>query len=210
MSDSILENAPQKQCSIDDCTSPITYKRQGLCRKHYMAQRSEKINILCSTPECGRKVRNVKRGLCQRCYLNWRATQNPDSSRCKVPNCDYPLWAKGYCMSHYQQMHDHGEIRPLKHQKKGRIRKMEGSYLTSSGYKRIVVPGRGHILEHRYVMEQKIGRYLLPGENVHHIDGDKLNNSPENLELWIVSQPQGQRVEDLVAWAKEILQRYGE
>jgi len=65
------------------------------------------------------------------------------------------------------------------------------------------------MLEHRYVIEQKLGRYLLPGENVHHIDGNKLNNAPENLELWVTRQPQGQRIEDAVAWAREILQRYG-
>jgi hypothetical protein len=36
---------------------------------------------------------------------------------------------------------------------------------------------------HRVVMETKLGRPLLPGEVVHHIDGNKRNNDPENLEL---------------------------
>lgn len=36
---------------------------------------------------------------------------------------------------------------------------------------------------HRVVAERKIGRQLLPGEVVHHIDGDKLNNHPDNLEV---------------------------
>jgi hypothetical protein len=41
----------------------------------------------------------------------------------------------------------------------------------------------GYIYEHRAVMEQLLGRFLEPEEVVHHVDGDKLNNSPENLEL---------------------------
>lgn len=41
-----------------------------------------------------------------------------------------------------------------------------------------------YMLEHRLVMEQKIGRYLLAEEVVHHIDGNKQNNDPENLGLF--------------------------
>lgn len=38
--------------------------------------------------------------------------------------------------------------------------------------------------EHRVVMEKKLGRPLKPGEVVHHIDGDKHNNAPENLMVF--------------------------
>jgi len=37
--------------------------------------------------------------------------------------------------------------------------------------------------EHRVVMERKLGRKLKRGEIVHHIDGDKRNNHPDNLKL---------------------------
>ncbi len=43
---------------------------------------------------------------------------------------------------------------------------------------------RGYVLEAHLVMEKKLGRYLLPKEVVHHIDGDKLNNSIKNLVLF--------------------------
>jgi hypothetical protein len=68
---------------------------------------------------------------------------------------------------------------------------------------------RGQILEHVKVMSATLGRPLLPGENVHHKNGVRDDNRPENLELWVVSQPSGQRPADLVAWALEVIDRYG-
>jgi hypothetical protein len=42
----------------------------------------------------------------------------------------------------------------------------------------------GYVAEHRLVMETKLGRYLLPTEVVHHIDGRPESNSPENLMVF--------------------------
>lgn len=68
----------------------------------------------------------------------------------------------------------------------------------------------GTIKEHRYVMSQMLGRSLRPNEEVHHINGVRHDNRPENLELWVTSQPSGQRPIDLVNWAKMILDLYEE
>ena len=68
----------------------------------------------------------------------------------------------------------------------------------------------GYIFEHVLVMSELLGRPLQPPEQVHHRNGVRNDNRPENLELWTGHQPKGQRVADLVSWAREILARYGE
>ena len=79
----------------------------------------------------------------------------------------------------------------------GPLRVAQDGYLTLGG-----------VGVHRIVMAALIGRDLYPGENVHHKNGVRFDNHPDNLELWVTSQPAGQRPEDLVAWARVILERY--
>ena len=68
--------------------------------------------------------------------------------------------------------------------------------------------GKWAIMEHRKIMGDMIGRAVLPGETVHHINGIRDDNRPENLELWVSSHPSGQRVSDQLAWARMIVDRY--
>ncbi len=51
-------------------------------------------------------------------------------------------------------------------------------------------------------------RPLVNGESVHNRNGDRLDNRPENLELWSRRQPSGQRVDDKLAFAYDLLRLY--
>jgi hypothetical protein len=67
----------------------------------------------------------------------------------------------------------------------------------------------GNILEHRKIMIEMLERPLAPGETVHHKNGVPDDNNPKNLELRVGAHPKGLTIEEALAWAAEIQQRYG-
>lgn len=123
---------------------------------------------------------------------------------CTLDDCDKPYCAVGYCQMHYRRFKLYGD--PMIKMNIG-IKKDKGGYVQVR-----TIPGDGKLgkytYEHRLVMENMIGRSLVKGETVHHKNGIRNDNRPENLELWSEAQPYGQRVEDKVAHAIEILQQY--
>jgi len=70
----------------------------------------------------------------------------------------------------------------------GRLVASNGYVLLRVGVGHPLADVRGYAYEHRVVAERKIGRPLVPGEQVHHIDENKQNNAPENLEVLTVQE----------------------
>lgn len=94
------------------------------------------------------------------------------------------------------------------------INRKAGKYYVKDGY--IMLTGmrgypnankKGYVLEHVKVMADMLGRPLQPGENVHHKNGVRDDNRLENLELWSIKQPPGQRIDDCIPfWVAQLKQ----
>lgn len=65
----------------------------------------------------------------------------------------------------------------------GRSVASNGYVLVRVGRAHHLADSRGYAYEHRLVAEATLGRHLAPGELVHHRNGVKTDNRPENLEV---------------------------
>jgi hypothetical protein len=211
-------------CEIDDCDRE--HFSRGMCELHYRrwkrggtTKRIAPSGLTgCSVKGCT-KVSQA-RGLChghyQRLIRGSSLTDEVPLVRppCSIEGCDRRASPRtALCPTHLQRRQKTGSAQPEKP-----IRVVEGKGSVNHGYLYVPVPrserhlanGRQWIQEHRLVMARILGRPLTREESVHHLDGDRLNNSPENLELWIRSQPAGQRLSDRIEHARLLLAQYAD
>lgn len=145
---------------------------------------------------------------CRQCGTPfWRFASRPDSRYCSKGCARTALNLTSANPSHHRNISGSnnpmcgtsrsGDDNPMHGKRKNDAPRWNGGRKTrADGYVLVVAPddhpnpaytkpsGTKYVLEHRYVMEQHLGRYLDPAEVVHHIDGNPSNNSLDNLQLF--------------------------
>jgi hypothetical protein len=99
---------------------------------------------------------------------------------CKVENCGRKYSAKGFCVRHYYYWKRNGVPETKKTIRKWKLRGQ--GFINMYGYRNLWKNGK-KVLEHRWIMQNHLGRELKTSEHIHHINENKLDNRIETLKI---------------------------
>lgn len=225
---------PKKKCSVESCDRDAV--ALGWCKMHWKRARKSGGDPLpdvpartwnnpstwrrgrkpCSVSGCDNLARGL--GLCSMHYSRQRrygTTDLPqrDGRRCSLPDCERIHYSRDLCRMHWERWSKFGDPNFVMYEQTGEFRLDGNGYLSRI---RQVDGQRRKEMQHRLIMEELLGRPLLPYEEVHHrnrirsdnrIDGPLDENFRSgNLELWTIGkgkQPKGARVGDLVEYVTD-------
>ena len=191
-----------KSCRLD---GQREYRRKNK-EKVAQAQREYRLSKARSCEGCGTLIsKYTKTGVCKSCRKGEKSGNWKGGPTVSCASCGKDI-RKGRLTCANCKVPTSGSSHPG--WKGGKTKNAEG-YVLVMAKDHPRAGSSGYVSEHRLVMEAHLGRYLLPGENVHHKNGDRADNRLENLELWSTCQPRGQRIEDKLAYAREIIKLYG-
>lgn len=145
-------------------------------------------NLICEVKDCNKT--QLAKGFCQNHYMLLRkygrlyTIKRPYGEPpyiCEIDGCERPGLAKGMCEMHYQRLRIYKRLHRI-------IPPYGQPFLDKiNGYMNIRHNGKT-IREQRKIMEEYLGRPLNPKEIVHHINGNKLDNRIENLQLTTIPE----------------------
>jgi hypothetical protein len=238
-----LRQRQEGKCSVAICDNPS--QALGLCHAHLARVKRHgetqadipigkvpprKAVTVCKAPGCDRN--GGRKGVCEKHYQRFRKNGTYETAivrpqpgtyplrgkgPCIIDGCERLAFTRGMCGTHYSRCmkNEKGiEIRDWA-KYKPRIDKSNGYVQVGEGYR--------SRLQHRVFAEKQLGRKLKQGENVHHRNGIRNDNSIgpcltntgcdcvgeyHNLELWVVPPRKGQRVKDLLKFAHHIIDTY--
>jgi len=218
----IVKSAKRSTCKAPGCENKSSAK--GFCSKHYARVVKHgstelpppKPKFVCAVDGCG-EDKHKAHGLCRFHYERAKEGRKLELAKmlkqrgaiCQIADCGLPHRAGGYCNKHYLRFINHGD--PNYSNRKIEYGRGKDWHVQPGGYISRFEPSNpnagssGHVYQHRHVMSEFLGRPLKRNETVHHKNGDRSDNKLRNLELWVSSQPSGQRVTDKVKWCIEFL-----